>query len=221
MPRRRLLIGAVAAAALAVLAVWVVAFSPVLGARTVRVQGASGAAAEQVRQAARIADGTPLVRLDRAAVTRRVERLPGVAHASVRTSFPSTVIIVVQERTPVGYVQESGSYRLVDDSGVEYRSVPVRPVHLPRLVVPTGPAAAATVAAVASVAAALPGNLLAQVSSIQALDPDAITVLLSDRRVIRWGSAQRTADKARILPTLLHTAATQIDVSDPDLPFTR
>jgi cell division protein FtsQ len=113
----------------------------------------------------------------------------------------------------------------VDSSGLQYRSVPTAPAGLPLLVVPAGSSARMTGGAVATVAAALPPAILQQVTSIQALDPKAITLVLSHGRIVRWGSADRTADKARVLPTLLATlsssGATQIDLTDPDQPFTR
>ena len=78
-----------------------------------------------------------------------------------------------------------------------------------------------TRAAVAAVPQTLPAALRAQVRSIQALDPTSITLVLRHGRVVRWGSAERNADKARILPVLLQRKGSTIDVTDPDQPFTR
>ena len=58
------------------------------------------------------------------------------------------------------------------------------------------------------------------VQSIQALTPDAITLVLTHQRIVQWGTATRDADKARVLPIMLRkNSATQFDVSDPDRPF--
>jgi hypothetical protein len=38
---------------------------------------------------------------------------------------------------------------------------------------------------------------------------------------VHWGSAAQSAEKARVLPTLLKQPGTQIDVTDPAQPFTR
>jgi cell division protein FtsQ len=59
------------------------------------------------------------------------------------------------------------------------------------------------------------------VRSIEALNPSAITLVLTEGRVVQWGSASRTAEKARLLPTLLKHGSSQIDVTNPDQPFTR
>jgi len=221
LPHRRLILSALALVVVGAVLTWLVAFSSVLGVRTVTVHGTRTLSPAQVRQAAAIANGTPLVRLDKAAVLHRVEALPDVASATVTTSFPSTVVITVTERVAVGYVRSGGEVRLVDRTGDQYRSVPSAPKQLPRFVVSAGPNARATGAAVATVAAALPAQVRRDVDSIQALDPDAITLLMADGRVVRWGSADRSTEKARILPALLRRDGTQFDVTDPDLPFSR
>ena len=222
VPRRVLL--PVVIALLVGLAVWVVVFSPVLGVRTITVRGARGSTAAQVVRAAGITHGTPLVRLDTGSVARRVEQIPAVRTADVSTSFPSTVTITVVERRPVGWVRQAGRDVLIDSAGVRYRSLAKRPAHLPLLVLPAG-SGPATTTAVAAVAAALPAHLLPRIASVQAFDPQAITLVLRGARVVHWGSAAQSAAKARVLPVLLHQVAlhggTQIDVSDPNQPFVR
>jgi cell division protein FtsQ len=218
---RTLLLATAAAVLLAVLAGWVVAFSPLLGARTVRVTGARTVPAEQVRAAAAIKSGTPLVRLDTAAVARRVGALPEVASVRVATHYPATVVITVVERVALGYVQAGTRYVLVDGTGDQFRTVRTQPRGLPLFAVPAGVQAKATGQAVSSVAAALSPQLRARVASIQAFDPTAITLLMTDRRVVRWGSAERSAEKALILPTLLGQPGSQFDLTNPDQPFSR
>src|SRR5206468_2767339 len=100
-------------------------------------------------------------------------------------------------------------------TGDQFRRLSTRPRGVPLFALPDGGAARSSGAAVASVAAALPTSLLARIASIQAFDPGAITLLLTDHRVVSWGSADHNADKARILPTLLNQPGTRFDVSDP------
>lgn len=224
-PRRRLprrstfVLLAVGVVVVALVVTWIVVFSPVFGVRTVKVLGTKQLSAAQVRTAASIKHGTPLVRLDTAAVTRRVERLPEVESAQVSTSFPSTVTVTVVERTPVGYIASDGKDVLVDSDGVQYRTVSKAPAHLPRFVVPTGTLAKRTAAALGTVAGALTPALRAVVTSIQALDPTSITLTVKGGTLVRWGSAARSADKARVLPALLKLDAGQVDLTDPDQPY--
>jgi cell division protein FtsQ len=218
---RKLILGAAVAVVLVAILTWLIAFSSVFGVKTVTVHGTHTLTAAQVRTAAEISDGTPLVRLDKAGVVHRVEALPDVAAASVDTSFPSTVVITITERVAIGYVKNGSTFALVDRTGYQFRTASAAPKNLPLFVVPSGVDSRTTGGAVATVAAALPAALRAKVNSIQALDPNSITLLLTDQRVVRWGTADRSADKAKILPTLLKLPGTQFDVTDPDQPFAR
>jgi cell division protein FtsQ len=217
--RRTALIVVAATVLVAVLATWLVAFSPVFGVRSVDVHGTHVLTAAQVRAAADIRDGTPLVRLDTAAITKRIEHLADVESAQVSTSFPSTVVITIDERTPVGYVDRHHRLLLVDHTGDQYRVVRTAPARLPELVFPAG--ARETAAAVAAVAAALPSRVRRQVRSVDALDPSSITLVLTGGRLVRWGSEDRTEDKARLLPVLLRHHTMTVDLTNPDQPFTR
>ena len=214
--RRTALWAGAGAAVLSLVAVWVVAFSPVLGVRSVTVRGTHLLSAEQVRAAADLRSGSPLIRLDTAAATRRVQRLPEVASASVRVSYPNSVVISVVERVAVGFLADAGRFVLVDRSGDQFRTVSAKPRGLPLFDVPSGAGGASTGRAVADVAAALPVSVRSGLASIQALDPTSITLALTDSRIIRWGSDDRNADKARILPALLSQPGSQFDLTDPD-----
>lgn len=221
VPNRVLIISAGVAVLLAALLTWLVAFSPVLGVHEVTVRGTHTLTAAQVRAAAAIRAGTPLVRLDTADVRRRVTALPDVASATVSVSYPQTVVIAIVERRPVGFLAVGTRYVLVDKTGDQYRTVTSAPRALPRFTVPEGPPARATGEALAAVAASLDPRLRSRVASIEGFDPTAITLLLTDQRVVRWGSADRSADKARILPTLLTQPGSTFDVSNPDLVVAR
>ncbi len=216
--RRWLLCGS--AVALVVLVGWLVAFSPVLGASRITVRGTRTISAEEVRDAARVAHGTPLVRLDTAAVSHRVEQLPAVARAAVTVSYPNTVLITVTERVAVGYITADGSTVLVDRTGRQFRTVPAPPAGLPRFDVPAGAAAQAAGEAVATVAGALPPAVLPQLAVIRAVNRSSVTLTLRDGRTVLWGSADGSAEKARILPTLLQQPGTFYNVSDPEQVYT-
>lgn len=201
---------------------WAVAFSPLLGVRTVDVQGSFRyLTSAQVEQAAAVTRGRPLIRLNTASIARRVERLPDVESATVRVSYPSTVVVAVTERVGVGYVQDDTGVHLVDRTGLLFRSVATPPPTLPRFQLAAGPRTQAAAAAAATTAAALPSSVLAKLATIQADDPNGISLLLRDQRVVRWGSADRSVQKARVLVALLAQPGTVFDVSNPDLVYTR
>lgn len=222
IPHRKLILAGIALVVVAVIAVWLIAFSSVFGVSRVEVRGEHTLSAKQVLAIAQVPDGEPLVRLDTDAIRARVEAMPGVRSATVTTSFPSTVTITITERVALGVVRApTGGFMLVDRTGDQFHHVPQRPKHLPLFVVPKGDVSRTTGGAVATVAGALPTSVLTHVASIQALDPTAITLLMRSGRVVRWGDATRSADKARILPALFRRPGSQIDVTDPDQPFLR
>ncbi len=218
----RWLVGA-AVAVLVVAAVWVVAFSSVLGVRTVKVEGTHRLSAATVRAAAAITSGTPLLRLSRDAVERRVEALPDVRTATVSVSYPSTVVIAITERTAAGYLQTAAkTWVLVDEQGRQFTTVHVRPKGI-LLLQPSAAVAGdtATLAALAQVAVSLPAPVRAALASISATGPEAVTLTLKDQRTVFWGGSERSVDKARVLPALLRRPGSQYDVSDPDLVVAR
>jgi cell division protein FtsQ len=224
-PRRRLsnrtllaIAGGIAAGG--ALLVWVIAFSPLLGVSSVVVHGEQRLSVGFIEAKAQVPHGRPLVRVDVAAIQHRVEAIGQVESARVSVSFPQTVVITVVERQPIGFVITDGRYALVDRTGTQYLAVPARPAHLPLFAVPAGPKAQATGAAIATVAASLDPALLGKIASIQAFDPNSVTLVLTDQRVVHWGSADRSAEKARILSALLGQPGTQIDVSNPDVAYT-
>ena len=78
-PRKLPFVVAAAAVVFVLVVVWVVAFSPVLGARTVTVTGTHTLTRRPGPHRRRDRHGAPLIRLDTAAVRKRVEALPDVA----------------------------------------------------------------------------------------------------------------------------------------------
>ncbi len=219
------------AAVLILVAIWIVAFSPALGVRTVTVTGikpitaTQTLTADQVRTAAKIGSGSPLIRLDTAAIRARIEALPDVAAATVTVAYPSTVRIQVTERVAVGYLANSeagGSpFELVDGTGTQYRDIAAAPAGLPRFALPSGAAAKATGHDVSVVAAALNTVVLGQLSEISADSSDSITLVLRDGRMVTWGSADGSQQKAALLPSLLAQPGTHFDVSNPNLVVAR
>lgn len=226
--RRRIALYVAITVVLALFGTWLVAFSPVFGVRGVEVHGVRTLTTTAVERAAQVDYGQPLVRVDTAAIAARVEAVPQVESAQVTTSFPSTLVITVRERTAVGYVAVAGRPLLVDRTGTRYPPAGDRtsiPGGLPQLGVTAGTSAAAkaTAQAIARVAAALPAALRARVRTVEALDATSVSVLFRGGLIVRWGSAARSAQKATVVAVLRDRRPVPqvIDVSDPDRPTTR
>jgi cell division protein FtsQ len=215
--RPRILLGLGVALLVVVLVVWLVAFSPVFSARTVTVKGAlQRLNVTQIKNAADVPLGTPLVRLDTGAVRDRVTAIPEVASARVSVSYPSTVSITVVERVAVGYLTVSGGYELVDKTGLQFVSTADKPANLPHFDLAPGADPRPSIAASAQVAGALPKDILSELDSISAGSSSAVSLVLRDGRIVRWGSSDRNAEKSQLLIPLLKQPGNTFDISDPD-----
>lgn len=205
--------------ALLVFVTWVFLFSSWLGVRGVKIDADSTTTVEQIAQAARVTPGTPLARVDLAGVKQRVEAIPTVASASVTRSWPHTVVVRVTDRRPVAAVSEDGGWRLMDDTGVLYMTVPQPDPALP-VVELEGSPRPETTPQVAAVLRALPAHVLTGTRRVRAASMDSITLLLDDGRTVQWGSATLSHEKATVLQALLQTKARDLDVSVPSHPAT-
>ncbi|UOY02906.1 cell division protein FtsQ/DivIB [Blastococcus sp. PRF04-17] len=202
---------------------WLLFAGPLLAVRSIQVDGLRSLPADQVREAAGVERGTPLLRLDVDAAEARVARLPQVASVEVTRGWPDSVVITVVERVPVAIVGPPGERSLMDADGVLFDLVTGEP---PTGVVPLDvadprPGDPATTAALAAVSA-LPVDVREGVAGAAATSPEAITLTLTDGTVVQWGDAGRSDAKAAVLGALIEQLAsgalepaTTIDVSTP------
>ncbi|TWP50255.1 FtsQ-type POTRA domain-containing protein [Lentzea tibetensis] len=193
-------------------------FTPLFGVRSVDVRGTVVLTEDEVRTAAAIEPGSPLVRLDLKGIVTRVAAVPRVASVEVERSLPGTVRILIAERTPVGVVKASDGAHLIDSTGKDYAVLSTAPPLVPELVLSApGQGDAATRAAV-GVLNELPEKLRPEVQSVAATTGADVKVTLTQGRIVRWGSSAETPRKAAVLLVLLTRPGTTYDVSSPDLP---
>ncbi|MDM4719976.1 FtsQ-type POTRA domain-containing protein [Micromonospora sp. WMMA1363] len=197
--------------------VWTLLGTGLFGVREVRVEGAELVTPVQVRDAAGVADGTPLARVDLAGTAGRIGDLPAVERAEVTRDWPDVLVVRVTERTGVAAVPRGGRFVVVDRAGVVFRTLSQRPEGLPlvRLAAP-GPADSDTQAAL-EVLAALTPRLRAELVDVTVEGIARITLHLRGERRVVWGDATRGEDKARVTTALLDREAATIDVSAPDV----
>jgi cell division protein FtsQ len=209
-----------AAAALAILgiAVWALLGSSLFVVRSVAVTGPGVVPRAEVVRAAGIVPGTPLARVNTAAVARRVERINQVQSARVSRDWPGTVVIAVTGRTPALAVASPGGYTLIDKSGVAVSQVPRQPAGM--VLLTSAPPVASlrgspAVLAAATVLGQLPPQVRSLVTSVTAASPGAVTLHLSGGITVVWGGTGRAAAKAAELVILMRTKASFYDISDP------
>jgi cell division protein FtsQ len=199
----------------------VVLFTPLLGVRTVDVSGNESLTADAVRGAAQVPMGDPMLRLDTDSIIARVARLPRVAGVDVVREWPSTVLIEVTERDPIGVLTTASGVHLVDATGFDYATVPAAPPGLPVIQLPSASPNDPLTRAVVSVLSALPAQVRPQVISIGAQTAGSVQFGMAGGRTVRWGSADDSARKSAVLAALLSQPGKVYDVSSPTLPTIR
>lgn len=213
-----------AAVALVAGVAWALLGSSFLVVRTVRITGSQVPRAA-VLGAARIALGTPLVRIDTGAIARRVEQITQVQSARVTLSWPDAVVIWTRRRTAVFTMRARAGYDLVDSYGVVLRWTANRPAGLIALQPATTLAAASgrhgqlrhdpAVLAAGAVVRKLPAWLRGRVAAVRAEEPGDVLLILRGGIQVRWGGQRNGRHKAGEMAILLRTKARYYDVSDP------
>lgn len=199
--------------------VWLVFFSSVLAISGVRVAGTAVLDPRTVRHTAQVPVGTPLATVNLDAIAARVEGLAPVKSVDVSREWPDKVRILVRERQAVAVVERDGRLRGVDEDGVLFRDY-LSPPDLPVIRMSAATHADA-LAEAARVAASLPADLSARVDYVEVRTVDAISLRLHNGRTVLWGSADGSADKAKVLAVLLPQKASLYDVSVPGQPVIR
>ena len=120
-------------------------------------------------------------------------------------------MIHIVERQPVGQVAAGAGFELVDPAGVTIAQSPERVPGYP-FIDAKGDIDGTAFRSMVEVLIALPAELLATVDSVSATTQDDVTLVLAGvGQQVRWGSAEDSAVKARVLATL-------IAVTDPSRP---
>jgi cell division protein FtsQ len=242
---RQILIAAGSVVVVGALA-WLLLLSPALAldAEQVRVTGAGTVVAvDQVHAVVDTEAGTPLPRLDTAALRSALLDVPGVRDAQVTRDWPHGLSVALVSREPVAAVPESADvvtaaegdtaqddaaageevsagYALVDEDGVKVGRADTPPDGLPVVQVPVGEAR--ILAATLGVLESLPDALLVDIGQVSAGTQDTVQLVLRDGATVEWGSAQDPALKAAVLQALRTAPETagsaRYDVSAPTMP---
>lgn len=192
-------------------------FTPIMSARSTVITGLAAITEDEIRGAAAVPAGTPLLQVDTDAVAERVASIRRVASARVQREYPSTLRITVEERIPLVVKDYPDGPHLFDKDGVDFVTGPPPP-GLPYIDTETpGPNDPATKAGL-EVLTSLPPEVSGQVSRVEAPSVAAITLVLFDGRKVVWGTTDRTEEKALKLAALLTQPGQTYDVSSPDLP---
>ena len=202
---------------------WLFWSSDLLAVDRVSVQGASVLTDAEVVRAAGVSPGTPLARVDLDRTASQIAELAPVADVDVVRDWPGTLRIELTEREPVAVVVAEGRYEALDSEGVLFRQYARLPARLPLVRggdLAGGTARADALREVASVVVALDRGVAARVDHVEVASLDAIELVLRSGARVRWGSAEESAFKARVLAGLMGVPAAVYDVSAPGFPTT-
>lgn len=206
-------------------ATWVLLGSRLLVVRRIDVTGERLVSRAEVLAAARVRLGEPLARLDTGVVRDRVESVQAVETARVERRWPTTVRIVVRERTPIVVAQHDNRYLQIDRYGVTVVASAARPRGLPVLDVANPTQSDPAMRAGLSVVRGLPSWLGRQVAGVDVPSTEAVSLRLADGITIVWGAAERGPEKIRLLHGLLSASPRRgvktIDVSSPEVVTTK
>lgn len=226
--RRRPRVIASAAVALLLVAglvAWLGWFSPVFTADTVVVKGASKAQAAQVRRAAAVPLGGPVLRVDTRTVAGRLEADREWADVVVERSLPHTITISVRPREAALAVRtSSGKVEVVDDDGFVFRTVGEPPQGVPLVTSGTTVVTKAGVTAALQALSALEPAMRTTVSGVTVSAADQVKFALTvkgARKTVVWGGPGDAATKARLVTILVKQPGSTVDVSAPSSPVTR
>jgi cell division septal protein FtsQ len=211
---------------------WALLGSRLLVVRSISVTGSHLVTQSQVLAAAGVPLGTPLMRVNTAQVTQRIEAIRQVASASVTKDWPDHLAIKIRERVPVLAVRMAGGgYDLVDSAGVIVRWSKARPAALPLFQTSlTGSALRGDpgLAQTSAVLAELPRWLSKSVGQVVVAEEpagapadDQVTLYLRDHKTVVWGGADRAEQKARELAILMRAPDQYFDVSAPGTVVTK
>lgn len=222
---------------------WLAIQSSFLDLEDVEVRGTQRADAADVRDAAALERGEPLLLIDRGAVASRVENLPWIQDAAVEWSFPGTLVVKVVERTPVGWVvaddgstesggadedEAPGRVALVDGTGrvLDVRSRP--PARLPQLdhprSVPEPGERLEHAESVLAIASSVPDGLRSRVLGVHRASTGFV-LDVEGVEIVRFGSADGLAQKWSALEAVLDELGERtvylVDVRVPSVPAVR
>lgn len=163
--------------------------------------------------------GKPLVDVDIAAVSRRVEDLSRYSKVTVERGWPNRVDVTVTPRVAVLAVADGGpAVQLLDGDGLAFERADEAPAGVPTVTLSGDRRASGRAAAGALLA--LPGERREQVREISVDAQSTVELQVAEVRV-QWGGAGDERLKAAVVDALVDAPGIErLDVSVPQRPVT-
>jgi cell division protein FtsQ len=214
--RLRLLLVAVTVPAL-VLGAMVVLRSSWLSVSHVRVVGERQTPVAAIQRSVAAALHRPLINLDLGRLEQDVDALPWVQHATIRRSWPSTLLVSIAERAPVATVTAGGRFVEVDATGRVLTLTGSAAAGEPKLSgsapagIGPGASLGASLGGELAVAAALPASLRSRVAVIGPEGDGGVQLSLVQPGGARVELGPSTEMQAKL--AALETVLAQVDLT--------
>lgn len=209
------------------LGTWLVLNSAFFDIRDVRVLGARNVSEEEILRIASIQSGTNLIMLDTGQVASRLREEPWIRDAFVERDLPTTAVIRVIERRPVGWVESPAGFAIVSGDGTILEPATAAPLKLPGIGSWPGTMIPGErvegLAVPLRVTGAMPPGLLHQVASATLEETD-VTLHLRAGGSVLFGTPTQIDAKNQALDEMLRWAASEgieihaVDVRVPAAP---
>ncbi|NBE53002.1 cell division protein FtsQ/DivIB [Streptomyces boluensis] len=227
-PTRVLVIAGVAAVLLAAGVVWLLYGSQWLRVERVTTSGTEVLTSQEVRAAAEVPVGAPLISVDTDGIEDRLrKRLRRIDTVEAVRSWPHGIALKVTERKPVLLIEKGGKFVEVDAQGVRFATVDIAPKGVPLLELDAAASPSLhrfgterLLRAAVRVAGDLPNAVTKDARTVQVRSYDSIAVELKGQRTVDWGSMEKGDAKAASLTALMKAVpkARYFDVSAPTAP---
>lgn len=207
--------------------------SPLFSLQTVELAGARRLTSDDVLLETGIRPGTHLFSIDLRRAARLLEQHPLIEGVSLRRRIPSTLVVRVEERTPVAYLALEGSLWMIDAGAIPVLQAPapVEPLPLitlgiPVRVEPGVPIDLPPLLSALEFTGALPPDALALLSEVH-VSGDGLTAFTRDAIVIDLGAGEAAEEKATVFGGLLdqlrdrNVPVSRIDLRHPKSPVIR
>jgi len=205
--------------------------SPLFEVRRVNVQGNYLLNEENIRSVADISTGVNIFKLDMGVIRSGLKTIPMIKDVQVSRSLPSTVVITVKERIPLGILPAQDDFVKVDEEGVNLMTACIGTPGLPVVtgvdvdVPPPGQVVQSErLKDALAVIGGLPGEIVANLSEVHIDREDQIVLYTIEGIQCKFGQATEIQGKGVILSRLMQELYQQkakvdyIDLSCADQP---
>lgn len=219
---RRVIIASIAAVSLLAVLVTVAVLSPLLAVRKIEIVGTSRVPATAIEKDLKSLMGKPLPQVTSEELAAKLSKYQLIDSVSAVALPPSTLRVVVVERTAIVVVKINEILYLYDAAGVQLGRAKGSD-KLPIVENPGDPASSKTFKQAINVILSIPLELLPKVASISASSKDDVVLRLRNyNQKILWGDDSDPALKARVLSALMKHYEKRFgqtfDVSSPNQP---